>query len=181
MSEVTVPRVERLFVAIGLGEAVRSALVAARPEANAGTRVEPPENLHLTLHFLGPQPVDDVVAALAAVRAHAFSLSVDGLGAFDARDGDRVLWASVAGGEPLTALWAAVGDALGAIGFTPERRPWRPHITLARCKAGTPIDAFLAQRPPSGVDRVSAFGLYTSGTTDGRPAYALEQSFPLAG
>lgn len=99
-----------------------------------------PENLHVTLKFLGG--IDEarlhiVVDALhTAVRRHArFSIDVGGLGAFPSAARPRVLWAGVAAGDgPLTALAATVDTALVQLGFPREERAFSPHITIGRVR-----------------------------------------------
>jgi 2'-5' RNA ligase len=99
-----------------------------------------PENLHVTLKFLGSiddlrvQSVIDVLHT--AVRGQApFELEVVGLGAFPSATRPRVLWAGIVGGAgPLAALAAAVEDALAGLGFPRETRAFSPHITLARIR-----------------------------------------------
>ena len=99
-----------------------------------------PENLHVTVKFLGnvdAARVPSVIDALrSAVRGHApFDLEVGGLGAFPSATRARVLWAGLIGGTaPLGALAASVEDALAHLGFPREDRPFSPHITLARVR-----------------------------------------------
>ena len=99
-----------------------------------------PENLHVTVKFLGnvdEARVQSVIDALrTAVRGHApFDLEVGGLGAFPSATRARVLWAGLIGGTtPLGALAASVEDALAQLGFPREDRPFSPHITLARVR-----------------------------------------------
>jgi 2'-5' RNA ligase len=99
-----------------------------------------PDNLHLTVKFLGGVDegrLADVTAALAraARAAPPFDLHVLGLGAFPSATRPRVLWAGVAAGaEPLTRLASAVDDVLGATGFAREDRAFSPHVTFGRVR-----------------------------------------------
>jgi RNA 2',3'-cyclic 3'-phosphodiesterase len=101
-----------------------------------------PQGMHLTLKFLGENPasrVDAVSAAMVnAAAAHApFSLSVHGLGCFPNLRRPRVLWVGVE--EPagvLAALQRDVERALVPLGFSPEARPFSPHLTLGRVRGG---------------------------------------------
>lgn len=122
----------RLFVAIRFSPAVEEALWAAvgdlrRQGEGTFTRRE---NLHLTLAFIGE--TDRLAEAKSAVREAArggpLHLEVGGpLGRFS-----DLWWAGVRGGPELAALAAAVQTALRDRGFFIERRPWKPHVTLAR-------------------------------------------------
>lgn len=128
-------RSRRLFFALWPDEALRRATVAAtgRALAAAGGRAVPPDDLHVTLAFLGSVPAERVAAASAAGRAVPVA---SGAQAFDrvtqwGRGGPLVLEASRL--EPaLERLRSALCEALIAADFALDRRPFRPHVTLAR-------------------------------------------------
>lgn len=122
----------RLFVAIRFSEELRRALLDAQTalrRQGASGNFTRPENLHLTLAFLGE--TEDVSGAEAAVeeacRGGAFELAVGGGGRF----GD-LWWAGVQEAPRLSALAEDLQTALRRRGFSIERRPFLPHITLAR-------------------------------------------------
>ena len=124
----------RLFIALALPEALRAAL-ASLAGGIAGVRWIPPQNLHLTLRFIGEvqswqaQEIDD---ALAALRTRGFALSVAGVGTF-AREGRvTTLWAGVERNDRLAHLQQKIETALQRAGLAPERRRFLPHISLAR-------------------------------------------------
>lgn len=121
----------RLFVAIQFSPAVRSALLDAvtdlrRQGIGNFTR---PENLHLTLAFIGEsQRTAAARAALdAACTGGPVSLTVGGLGHF----GD-LWWTGVRENRALETLALRVQQALRDQGFSIEDRAWRPHVTLVR-------------------------------------------------
>jgi 2'-5' RNA ligase len=99
-----------------------------------------PENLHVTLKFLGgidEARVQGVIDALhTSVRRHPpFAIDVGGLGAFPSSTRPRVLWAGLtAGSASLGALAAAVDDVLAPLDFPREARAFSPHITLGRVR-----------------------------------------------
>lgn len=121
----------RLFVALHFSPEVRRVLLGAIGEIRAGARqanTTRPENLHLTLAFIGE--TDNLRGAREAVSScvrPAFGLSVGGFGRF----GD-LYWAGIGKNPELAALAEAVQAALRAHGFEIERRPFKPHVTLAR-------------------------------------------------
>ena len=121
----------RLFAAIQFSPAVRSALgraiVALR--AQGGGTFTRPENLHLTLAFIGETDrVEDAKAALKrAAAGGGFRLTAEGLGRFD-----DLWWAGVRENAKLEALALGVQQSLRDAGFPIEKRPWKPHITLVR-------------------------------------------------
>lgn len=132
----------RLFFAVNLPADERDRLYGAvAPLRAAGLPVRwvPPENLHVTLWFLGTVPQPRVAAvreagARAAAGVGAFDLRLEGVGAFPNARRPRVIWIGVADAEPLRRLHAALGRALAPLGFAPEDRPFQPHVTLGRVR-----------------------------------------------
>jgi len=97
-------------------------------------------NLHLTVKFLGAvaeDRIEAIVGALtgAVVGVAAFEAQIEGLGAFPSAARPRVVWAGVtAGAGTMGDLAGRVDEALAALGFTREARPFSPHITLGRVR-----------------------------------------------
>jgi 2'-5' RNA ligase len=123
----------RAFAAIALPEAVRFELMLVGHGLPVPKPV-PPENLHLTLVFLGelPEPVvADIDAALGAVRAPGFEIGFGGLGLFGGAK-PRVAFATVADSPALRHLQAKVETAARGAGLAEPARRYAPHITLAR-------------------------------------------------
>lgn len=130
----------RLFVALALPAELRSA-IAGLAGGIPGARWVPPENYHLTLRFIGEienwqaQEVDD---ALAAIRGHAFDLSLHGLGTFEKAGRIQTLWVGAERNDALTHLQGKVETALQRVGLPPERKRFSPHVTLARVDRAPP-------------------------------------------
>ena len=120
----------RLFVAVHFSPEVRSVLLSAidglrRQSAGNFTR---PENLHLTLAFIGESDrVAEAKAALSAVVAAPFELTVGGAGKF----GD-LWWAGIDKNPALSALADSVRGELIKRNFDIDPKPFKAHITLAR-------------------------------------------------
>lgn len=142
-------RNRRLFVALDPPEAVRRRLAAMMVELRraAGRAADeirwvPPENVHLTLQFLGAVPEERVPAIEKVIRAAAaaarpLSLEVKGAGGFPNARRPRVVWAGLAGDvAPLATLAADLGRRLAPLGFPPEDRPFSAHLTLGRAREG---------------------------------------------
>ncbi|HET7037106.1 MAG TPA: RNA 2',3'-cyclic phosphodiesterase [Thermomicrobiaceae bacterium] len=142
-SEAGQPPVWRLFVAIELPDAVhrRVAEVVSRL-AGVGWRAKwvNPAGVHVTLKFYGNVAVgrlDELGAALsAAVAGRApFALRVDGPGVFPSPRRPRVIWLGLEGElDALSSLARDVERVSAPLGFAPEERPFRPHITVARVR-----------------------------------------------
>ncbi len=133
----------RAFIALPLPELVRDHLRGLRERLlpyHFPLRWLPPENVHLTLKFLGDIP-RDVVPALSAAMETAgrdgvpLSLAAKGIGVFPTVKKARVVWAGLKGEtEALIRFQAILDKALAETGVPPETRPFRAHLTLARTK-----------------------------------------------
>lgn len=125
------PPTQRLFFALWPDQVLRQRL--AELARQVATRPVPPANLHLTLVFLGSQTAaqrDCAMAAAQQVRGAPFELVLDYLGGWS---GPRIQWlGSRQAPQALLDLVAELNRHLAACGFTPERRPFAPHVTLAR-------------------------------------------------
>ncbi|MBQ6466153.1 MAG: RNA 2',3'-cyclic phosphodiesterase [Oscillospiraceae bacterium] len=121
----------RLFLAILPDPDMRDALCAVQHELRrrgVEGNFTRPENLHLTLAFIGDYPDPDaVLEALSELRFEPFSLALDGLGAFG-----ELWWAGLRGNEALDALVRRLRRALGDAGIPFDRKSFLPHITLVR-------------------------------------------------
>jgi len=110
-----------------------------------------PENIHLTLKFLGNISAADTEKAGGAMVASAkqyapISLEAKGIGAFPGIKRPRVIWVGLTGQmDLLRQLHRKLDENLAATGFLPEKRPFKGHLTISRVKGridpGRLIDA----------------------------------------
>jgi 2'-5' RNA ligase len=134
----------RLFIACEVPDDVKDAIgtVTAQLRGFSGNDVRfiKPDGVHITLKFLGEVPVKKLPAIKLAIQeavvGHSpFELEFSTIGIFGGREGLRIMWMGVAGDVlRLEALVRAVNAALAVVGFEPERRPFRPHLTLGRVR-----------------------------------------------
>ena len=132
----------RLFVGIPLPEDVRARLGKLKGGL-LGARWVEPENLHLSLRFIGEVPGGDeadIDEALATIEAPGFPLALSELGFFDRRRRVHAVWAGIGMSEPMVRLRAKVEQALVRLGHEPGHRKFKPHVTLARMKNGSAAD-----------------------------------------
>jgi len=162
----------RLFIAINLKEATRNALASLqkglRQNATRGYFSDP-ENLHLTLAFLGecdPAEGSAVRTVLSALRFASFPLEINRLGRFR-REGGEIWWAGIAESEPLHTLWRDLTKELRTAGFHLEARKFTPHITLAREVVTTEKERTV---PPFG-ETVTQIELMKSERIEGKLTY----------
>lgn len=111
-----------------------------------------PEDLHITLAFLGAAPEERLSKAIETVGESVngfapFSISIHQLGIFGKKESPRVLWADMNSSSQLQQIRTKVFSACEQVGFKLETRPFRPHVTLARKWSGEePFqDLFLEQ------------------------------------
>ncbi|HEY7653422.1 MAG TPA: RNA 2',3'-cyclic phosphodiesterase [Methylomirabilota bacterium] len=188
----------RSFVAILLPDAVREAVAAAterlRPLCGAVAWV-PPQNLHVTLQFLGGQSEEGLVAAEAALddaaaRCAPIEVALHGIGAFPGLERPRILWIGMAQGAlEVRALQARVADALAARGFPREERAWHPHLTIGRVfderrwrrEAGPPLRTALAQLATTafGTLRIAEVALMRSDLSPAGARYTTRRAVRL--
>jgi 2'-5' RNA ligase len=175
----------RLFTALEIPSAIAFQLSLLRGGL-PGARWLDPENYHVTLRFIGDidQPTaDEISRALTRVDRRSFSLSLSGLDAFGGNKPHSIV-ARVEASQALRDLQAEHERIIQRIGLEPERRRFRPHVTLARIKGVSESDAaaYLALRgdfrtPPFPVGR---FVLLSSRASRGGGPYVVEEAYPLA-
>lgn len=175
----------RLFVAIDLPPDI-AAQVQGLCYGVPGARWVQPEQMHLTLRFIGE--VDgglfrDIKEGLADIETGGFVLQVKGLGFFPPRKTPRVLWAGIAPVEQVSALRQRIDNVLLGLGLAPEGRKFSPHITLARLHDTPParLSRFLAGNSLFATEAfpVSEFHLYSSELTAKGAFHTIEASYKL--
>lgn len=138
----------RVFISVPLDPELRDAAAGLRRRLNSTAdllRWVPPGNLHLTLKFLGEiaeRRLAKVTEAVrdAARRSEPFTISLAGAGAFPSVRRPQVVWVDVReGSEALVALARDLDVALHRMKFPRERRPFRPHLTVARARHAGPL------------------------------------------
>ncbi|MBZ5665991.1 MAG: RNA 2',3'-cyclic phosphodiesterase [Acidobacteriia bacterium] len=130
----------RIFIGIDLAPEIRTRIErflegvqGFAPDA----RWARPESLHITLKFIGEQPLDRVEAIterLRRVDGNAFEIRCAGYGFFPTAKAPRVFWIGIQG--QLAALAESIDMATSELGIPREDRPFSPHLTLARAGAG---------------------------------------------
>ncbi len=183
----------RTFLAIDIDGATRDALLrACRRIDSSGdsARWVAPQNMHVTVNFLGE--ISDTrlaevceTAKAAAAELPPFDFDVRGVLAVPPQGRLRMLWAGVE--EPtgrMVELHVAMTGALKRIGFHPDGRDFRPHVTLARLKsprkAGAVRTAARALVEECfGTSRAEAITLYAGKLTTDGPIYTPLAHLPL--
>jgi len=174
---------QRLFFALWPQQGARQELAGASAGVarSCGGRTVPAENLHVTLAFLGSVPrrrVPEVKtiaerAAVSCAQQEPLALRFEALAHWPRQ---QILCAVTAGESPVAAaLSAALKDAAAAAGFTPDLKPFRAHVTVARKVVHAPRECSLRAL----TWRFDDFSLIDSRTEPSGPVYSVIACYPL--
>uniref|UniRef100_UPI00405769B8 RNA 2',3'-cyclic phosphodiesterase n=1 Tax=Candidatus Electrothrix sp. TaxID=2170559 RepID=UPI00405769B8 len=177
----------RLFVALDMPESIqeRLGMIAC---GLPGAHWVAPEQLHLTLHFIGEVDgamMRNIQDALGKLSCPALQLCLQGVGLFPLRGkSPHTLWVGVEKSEQLLTLHRQIGSALVRQGCALEQRKYAPHITLARLK-NTPkkrLNEFVARHMSMYFPdvQVNQFSLYRSVLGPKGAKHYVEQEYMLS-
>jgi RNA 2',3'-cyclic 3'-phosphodiesterase len=180
------PAARRLFLAIDAPAPLATVLLGLMQPA-AGFAWTPPDQMHLTLRFLGDTPeaaIAPLCERLRAIRIVRFLLPVGSLGVFPPHGRSRVLWCGIGAGQPrLHLLRRRIDDTILALGLSSDLRRFVPHFTLARLGAAALLEV------PRWLDRhrsfstepfvVERFTLYASELRPSGAMHTVIEEFPL--
>ena len=174
----------RLFFGLEVPPEIKGRLLKLR-SAVPGAKWQSAEQLHITLLFLGPVNQEDLEAVAGSARdikSEPFRLDVTGVNCFGQPQRPKNLWAGVQPEAPVAGLNKGLLARMEKFGFGPERRVFRPHITLARFKrqAGS-VESLLCEYRDSqfGQFQVTEFVLFESKTGSAGSVYSVIERFPL--
>ncbi len=134
----------RCFIAIELSEEIKRVLDDIERELKktvTGVKWVPPENIHLTLKFLGNIECDKTERIKEftdniADKRRPFAIRISSLGAFPRVEWPRVIWVGIDKGKnECSSLAADIESQCTAVGIEKENREFHPHLTLARVKS----------------------------------------------
>ena len=173
----------RLFVAIDIPGTIQEQLSGWKM-AMRGARWTQPDQMHLTLEFLGEQPIDlyrEICESLESVQLTSFELEFEGVGFFGSKKVPRTLWAGVRSSRELIGLQKKVCKRIQELGIKVEARKFRPHLTLARLNGASYEDVgrfleagCLAKSDSFSVD---SFALFSSKLLPRGAVYHIEQTY----
>lgn len=175
----------RLFIAIDLPSDRHVALSSLRDE-NLAARWTSPEQYHLTVRFLGDvddETTQELKERLEGIDLPSFLLAGEQIGVFPSRRKPRVLVAHVNEEAGLMALHSELNDATREMGFADDRKPFNPHITVARFKSASPreVRTYLKEHDRFSIEpfAVESFRLYKSELGSEGAVHTVLQEYPL--
>lgn len=186
----------RLFIAIELSVQIQQALteLIEQLKQKSGHLVKwvQPQQLHLTLKFLGDTPqgmLPRLNAQLGTVAAGTvgFELTAKSCGVFPTPNRARVLWAGISCPPELTQLQKEIDAQLLGLGFAMEGRAFSPHLTLGRVSdsaEGQKVKAVVQEllnhaEDDFGSVAIQKFTLFQSTLTPAGPIYTPLQRYAL--
>ena len=109
-------------------------------ETGARLKFVKPENIHITVKFLGNislSQIDEVYDAMKKIDFSPFEIEIRGVGAFPNMRRVNVVWAGISrGADELREIFNQLEPRLHRMGFKRETREFSPHLTIARVKTG---------------------------------------------
>jgi len=168
----------RLFFALWPNNQVRQSIIDLLPAVpvSGNCRITQPEDLHITLHFIGRvtyEVKDCLHHAARAIKSKPFFVNLDCLGNFNKA---KICWMGCqARPVELMLLHDKLGESLVNCGYQIESRPYKPHVTLAR-KCATPINSIQDFVIPWFVEE---FALIESIPVSRGVSYQVIEKYPL--
>lgn len=186
----------RTFIAIELPQNIKDLLSRLQTKlktSSAHIKWVKPENIHLTLKFLGEideKKIPGISSALSEIarKTGCFSIKLSSLGAFPGINSARVIWIGIEKGEEnVKEIYKAMEENLKKEGFPEEKREFSSHITLGRSKSArnrsslikilnSLKDAPLKENAEFPVEKIT---FLKSTLTPGGPVYEVIKDFPL--
>ena len=113
----------------------------------SAVRPVPVDQMHITLKFLGPTELDDIMpisTILKTMRTEfpRMKLAFKGLGVFPRIERPNVIWAGITNASLLSEMAEYLEREIEKLGYPRERKGFHPHLTLARVKAKPPEELF---------------------------------------
>jgi len=143
----------RLFWAVNLSSEIKAKtadLQSQLKKSGADVKWVEEENFHLTVSFLGDTEPDLIPVMVEKAKKQVssldpFTLRIENLGVFPRKGTPKVIWAGVNGEkDKFVKLYNQMQQVLAPLGFSPEGKPFSPHLTLGRVRSSRGLEAMLA-------------------------------------
>jgi 2'-5' RNA ligase len=155
---------------------------------NTGADLKPvePQNIHITLRFLGeilPSTVEKVFEVMKKTQFVPFNIKIHGVGVFPTINFPRVVWAGITdGSNQLQSIFSQLEPSLQGLGFSPDSKGFSPHLTIARVRSARNkphLAKFVSENTDFefGIVRAACLKLKKSELTPKGPVYSTLKEF----
>lgn len=140
----------RVFISVEIPDKTCLDAPLSKLKTVRGIRTSPPEQIHITLRFIGDvdeskvDRIEDCVRR-AAEGVEPFEVTVAGTGAFPNRGRPSVVWIGASPEKPLAELADRIGRNLGSAGIQFDSKPFKSHVTIGRCREKIDLEGFFAE------------------------------------
>jgi 2'-5' RNA ligase len=183
----------RVFIGIKLDERVHEEIekfLAPFKKISSPIRWVNPENVHITLKFIGEVP-EEKYAKIQKYLAEAefdtgpFDLRLAGCGKFGRGSTLDIFWIGITPSDPLTLVFKKIENTLAKLGIEKENRPFKPHITVGRNKKDFNFKSFFQLIEEKSAHLISElnvnhFQVFKSQLRPESPIYTILKEIPLA-
>ncbi len=155
-------------------------------KTGANLKLVKPENVHITMRFLGnitPPMVDKIFEEMKKVQFIPFDVKIQGIGVFPHLRYPRVVWVGITeGADQMRSIFSQLEPRLRELGFAPDSKGFSPHLTIARVKSGrnkAELVKCISENANSefGVIRAECLRLKRSNLTPKGPVYSTLKEF----
>ena len=155
-------------------------------KTGADLKVVEPQNIHITMRFLGNVllgTVEKIFDGMKKVQFTPFDVKICGVGAFPDVRYPRVVWAGITeGADQLRSIFGQLEPHLRGLGFAPDSKGFSPHLTIARVRSGknkAELASFIEENGgyEFGVVRAACLRLKKSELTPRGPVYSTLREF----
>jgi RNA 2',3'-cyclic 3'-phosphodiesterase len=141
----------RCFIAIEIPEAIKRTIagsVESLKKSGADVKWLLPENIHITLQFLGETeealiPVIKKALDKILLTYSPFYIKIAGVGCFPDTRRPRIIWVGTEESQPVINLHADIAEGMAELGYREEERNFTPHLTIGRVKSNRDIGELL--------------------------------------
>lgn len=155
-------------------------------KTGANLKLVKPENIHITMRFLGnitPPMVEKIFEEMKKVQFTPFDVKIQGTGVFPHMRYPRVVWVGITeGADQMRSIFSQLEPRLRELGFAPDSKGFSPHLTIARVKSGmnkAELVKCISENANSefGVIRAECLRLKRSNLTPKGPVYSTLKEF----
>ena len=117
-------------------------------QTKANIKLVEPENIHITLKFLGDTDENlieeiNTIIEESVKKTKPFEIQLKNTGVFPNQNYIKVIWIGIHNSEKIAEISQQIDEQLFDLGFEQEKRPFSPHLTIARVKSAENKDQLL--------------------------------------